>query len=66
MRAASASTAGLAWDAIEAFCYATAHMTLGPGDVLRTGAPGTSATVRPGATTAISIDGLGTLVGSVA
>ncbi len=65
VRAASSSTAGLAWDAIEAFCYVTAHMTLGPGDVLMTGAPGTSATVRPGATTAISIDGLGTLVGSV-
>ncbi|NUU17183.1 DUF2437 domain-containing protein [Cellulomonas humilata] len=60
-RVATSSTAGLAWDPVEAFCYVTAHVTLGPGDLLLTGAPATSAIVVAGSTTAITLDGLGTL-----
>ncbi len=63
--AASSSTSRLAWDPVEALCYVTSHVTLGPGDVLLTGAPDTSATVVPGNRTALTVGGIGTLEGTV-
>ena len=45
--------------------YVSAWMELGPGDVILTGAPGTSIPVRPGDRVAITIDGIGTLENAV-
>lgn len=64
-RAATSSTAGLAWGPVEALCYVSAHMTLGPGDLLLTGAPGTAAVVRVGSKTSITIGPVGPLSNTV-
>ena len=58
---ATGSTAGLAWDITEQLVYLTRYLTLGPGDVVLTGAPGTFAPVKPGAIAAVSLAGIGTL-----
>jgi 2-keto-4-pentenoate hydratase/2-oxohepta-3-ene-1,7-dioic acid hydratase in catechol pathway len=58
---ARSSTAGLARDVGEQLVYLTSFLTLGPGDVVLTGAPGTSAPVAPGQSTAITLAGIGTL-----
>ncbi len=62
---AKASTSGLAWDVVEQLVYLTSHLTLGPGDVVLTGSPSTSAHVVPGQTSAITIEGIGTLTNPI-
>ena len=58
---AAADTGQLARDITEILVYLTSYMTLGPGDIVLTGCPGTFATVKPGDTGAVSISGIGTL-----
>ncbi|HEU0207104.1 MAG TPA: fumarylacetoacetate hydrolase family protein [Pseudolysinimonas sp.] len=58
---ASSSTQRLAWDVVEQLVYLTSIMELGPGDVVLTGAPGTTVPVSPGQSCRIRIDGLGEL-----
>ncbi|MCF2707037.1 fumarylacetoacetate hydrolase family protein [Arcanobacterium haemolyticum] len=60
-RVADASSADLAWNIIEQLVYLTKHLTLGPGDIVMTGAPFTSAELTPGKRMDITIDGIGTL-----
>lgn len=45
---ATGSTADLARSVVEVLVYITSFMTLGPGDVVLTGAPGEVARIRPG------------------
>ena len=45
--------------------YVTSLLTLGPGDVVLTGAPGECARIRPGDTVEITVAGLGTLANPV-
>ena len=58
---AGSSTSGLARDVTELLVYLTSFLTLGPGDVVLTGAPGTSAPILAGQSTAITLAGIGTL-----
>lgn len=62
---AAGSTAGLAWTIAEQLVYLTRYLTLGPGDVVLTGAPGTFAPVEAGDIAAISLAGIGTLTNPV-
>lgn len=61
----TASVADLAYDPVEVLCYLTRYLTLGPGDVVLCGAPGTTVAVEPGARVAITIEGIGELVNEV-
>ena len=63
---AHGSTADLAYDVIEQLVYLSSIMTLGAGDVVLMGAPGTYASVEPGDDVAITLAGLGTLRNPVA
>jgi 2-keto-4-pentenoate hydratase/2-oxohepta-3-ene-1,7-dioic acid hydratase in catechol pathway len=56
-----ASTAGLARGVVEVLVYLTSVMTLHPGDVVLTGAPGPSRRLRAGSTTWVRIPGIGEL-----
>jgi len=58
---ARASTGSLAWGIIEQLVYLSSLMELGPGDVVLTGAPGTTVPVRAGQDCRIRIEGLGEL-----
>lgn len=58
---AAGSSAGLARNAVEVLCYVTSHLTLGPGDILLTGAPETAWPIEAGQMMEITIDGIGTL-----
>ncbi|WP_199184310.1 MULTISPECIES: fumarylacetoacetate hydrolase family protein [unclassified Cryobacterium] len=58
---AHGTTTDLAYDVIEQLVYLSSIMTLGAGDVVLMGAPGTSASVEPGDDVAITLTGLGTL-----
>ncbi|MFZ4893986.1 fumarylacetoacetate hydrolase family protein [Plantibacter sp. Mn2098] len=58
---ADATTASLAYDVTEQLVYLTSHLTLGPGDVVLTGAPATFAPAVPGDIASITIPGIGTL-----
>jgi 2-keto-4-pentenoate hydratase/2-oxohepta-3-ene-1,7-dioic acid hydratase in catechol pathway len=60
-----ASTRDLARDVVEVLVYVTSVLTLGPGDVVLTGAPGECARIRPGDTVEITVAGLGTLANPV-
>ena len=62
--AAESSTSLLAWDVIEQLVYLSSIMELGPGDVVLTGAPGTTVRIAPGQTCRIRIEGLGQLENS--
>ena len=57
----SASTAQLARNVAEVLVYATRYVTLGPGDVIMCGCPGTMCAVQPGDEFEIEIVGLGKL-----
>ena len=59
------TTAQLAYDVTEQLMYLSSIMTLGPGDVVMAGCPGTWAPVRAGDAVEISIDGIGTLANPV-
>lgn len=54
---ATGSTDGLAWSITEQLMYLTRYLTLGPGDVVLTGAPGTFAAVEPGDVAEVSLAG---------
>lgn len=56
-----ASTRGLARGVIEVLVYLSSIMTLHPGDVVLTGAPGRSLRLAPGGTSTIAIPGIGRL-----
>jgi 2-keto-4-pentenoate hydratase/2-oxohepta-3-ene-1,7-dioic acid hydratase in catechol pathway len=58
---ARSATSKLAWSIDEQLVYLSSHLELGPGDVLLTGAPGTSGPVRPGDDVEIVIEGIGSL-----
>jgi len=58
---ASADTAQLAYTVTEQLVYLTSYLTLGPGDIVLTGCPGTFAPVKPGDISTVSIDGIGVL-----
>jgi 2-keto-4-pentenoate hydratase/2-oxohepta-3-ene-1,7-dioic acid hydratase in catechol pathway len=60
-----ASTRGLARGVTEVLGYLTSIMTLHPGDVVLTGAPGPSLRLHPGGTSIVSIPAIGDLVNSV-
>lgn len=55
------STSSLAWNIAEQLAYLSSHLTLGPGDVILTGAPGTFAPAEPGDLVEIQIDGIGSI-----
>lgn len=63
--AAESSSANLAWTLRELLVYLTGHLTLGPGDVVLTGAPGTSLPIAPGHRVAVDVGGLGVLANPV-
>jgi 2-keto-4-pentenoate hydratase/2-oxohepta-3-ene-1,7-dioic acid hydratase in catechol pathway len=58
---AGATTAALAWNITEQLVYLTSYLSLGPGDVVLTGAPGTFTPVKPGDHAQIEIGGIGAL-----
>jgi 2-keto-4-pentenoate hydratase/2-oxohepta-3-ene-1,7-dioic acid hydratase in catechol pathway len=58
---AAANTSQLAWNITEQLVYLTRYLTLGPGDIVLTGAPGTFAPVKPGDQGSITLGGIGTL-----
>jgi 2-keto-4-pentenoate hydratase/2-oxohepta-3-ene-1,7-dioic acid hydratase in catechol pathway len=61
----ASSTANLARSVAECLVYVTSVMTLHPGDVLLTGAPGRTGAIRPGSGVSATIDGIGTLDNTV-
>jgi 2-keto-4-pentenoate hydratase/2-oxohepta-3-ene-1,7-dioic acid hydratase in catechol pathway len=62
---AVASTAGLARNVTEILAYVTSFMTLGPGDVILTGAPGEVADIRPGDLVTVHSPDIGELTNPV-
>ena len=60
-----ASTRGLARGVIEVLVYLSSIMTLHPGDVVLTGAPGRSLRLTPGGTSTVAIPGIGVLTNPV-
>ena len=62
---ATAGTARLAWNITEQLVYLTRYLTLGPGDVVLTGAPGTFAPVEPGDVAEVSLTGIGALTNPI-
>ena len=59
---ASANTAQLAWNITEQLVYLTTYLSLGPGDIVLTGAPGTFTPVKPGDHSEIELGGIGSSV----
>jgi len=57
----NASTAQLAWNITEQLVYLTSYLSLGPGDIVLTGAPGTFTPVKPGDGSEIALGGIGAL-----
>ncbi|MCY0905933.1 fumarylacetoacetate hydrolase family protein [Arthrobacter sp. H14-L1] len=64
--AESGSTAELARSVVEVLVYIPSFMTLGPGDVVLTGAPGAVGRIRPGDRVLVSSPFLGRLESTVA
>ncbi len=62
---ATGRTSGLARGVAECVAYLSSLVTLRPGDVVLTGAPNTSAPVRPGSQVAATVESVGTLVNPV-
>src|SRR6478609_649285 len=58
---AQANTNQLAWNIVEQLVYLTSYLTLGPGDIVLTGAPGTFTPVKPGDNGEIILGGIGSL-----
>jgi 2-keto-4-pentenoate hydratase/2-oxohepta-3-ene-1,7-dioic acid hydratase in catechol pathway len=61
IQVAAADTAQLAWNITDQLVYLTGYLTLGPGDILLTGCPGTYAPVKRGDRSTLAIAGIGTL-----
>jgi 2-keto-4-pentenoate hydratase/2-oxohepta-3-ene-1,7-dioic acid hydratase in catechol pathway len=57
----SSNTDQLAYTVTEQLVFLTSYVTLGPGDIVLTGSPGTSAPVKPGDISTVFIDGIGIL-----
>ena len=55
------TSANLAWTLRELLVYLTSYLTLGPGDVILTGAPATSIPIEPGQQVSVTVGGIGTL-----
>lgn len=62
---AASSTARLGWSPLESLVHFSNHMTLGRGDVILTGCPGTAHELPQGARVEIEIDGIGCLENTV-
>jgi 2-keto-4-pentenoate hydratase/2-oxohepta-3-ene-1,7-dioic acid hydratase in catechol pathway len=62
---AAASTSHLARNVVEILVHVTSFLTLQPGDVVLTGAPGEYGPIVPGDDVSVTIDGLGTLTNRV-
>lgn len=60
-----ASTTDLARGVVEVLVYLTSFLTLRPGDVVLTGAPGECGPVHPGDSVQITIDAIGTITNPV-
>jgi 2-keto-4-pentenoate hydratase/2-oxohepta-3-ene-1,7-dioic acid hydratase in catechol pathway len=60
-RLAAAPTSDLARNVVEILVHVTSFLTLGPGDVVLTGAPGEYAEIVPGDDVSVTVEGLGTL-----
>jgi 2-keto-4-pentenoate hydratase/2-oxohepta-3-ene-1,7-dioic acid hydratase in catechol pathway len=60
-----ASTSNLARDVVEILVYVTSFLTLEPGDVVLTGAPGEYGEIVPGDDVSVTVEGLGTVTNSV-
>jgi 2-keto-4-pentenoate hydratase/2-oxohepta-3-ene-1,7-dioic acid hydratase in catechol pathway len=58
---AAASTSDLARNVVEILVHVTSFLTLEPGDVVLTGAPGEYGEIVPGDEVTVTIEGLGTL-----
>ncbi|WP_461164414.1 fumarylacetoacetate hydrolase family protein [Arthrobacter sp. R4-81] len=63
---AKSGTFNLPSSVVDCLVYVTSWLTLEPGDVVMTGAPGTAVAVRPGDSVEISLGGLGILGNTVA
>ncbi|HEV7169141.1 MAG TPA: fumarylacetoacetate hydrolase family protein [Micrococcaceae bacterium] len=63
---AAARSRDLGWQVREILVYLTGFMTLHPGDVVLTGAPGECRRIVPGDTVSCRIEGIGELVNPVA
>ncbi len=63
---AKSGTFNLPSTVVDCLVYVTAWLTLEPGDVVMTGAPGTAIPVAPGDQVDIVVEGIGTLSSSVA
>jgi 2-keto-4-pentenoate hydratase/2-oxohepta-3-ene-1,7-dioic acid hydratase in catechol pathway len=61
----ASTSANLAWTVRELLVYLTSYLTLGPGDVILTGAPATSLPIEPGQDVSVAVDGIGTLTNPV-
>ena len=62
---ASSDTGELARNVTDILVYLTGYLTLGAGDIVLTGCPGTFAPVKPGDLSTVSIDGIGSLTNPV-
>lgn len=63
---ANSGTFNLPSTVVDCLVYVTSWLTLEPGDVVMTGAPGTAVPVAPGDQVDIAVDGIGTLSSRVA
>ena len=63
--AAESSTARLAWNPFEALAHLSQYLTLGPGDVILTGAPFSGFPLTPGTTATCTVAGIGPLTNPV-
>jgi 2-keto-4-pentenoate hydratase/2-oxohepta-3-ene-1,7-dioic acid hydratase in catechol pathway len=58
---AESNTADLAWNVVEQLVYLTSHLTLGPGDIVLTGAPFTAVGFTAGQRARVEAAGIGSL-----
>lgn len=61
----SGSFSELLFNPLEIVSYASQHLTLMPGDVVYTGTPGQTSTIKPGDSIEVDIEGIGILRNSV-
>jgi 2-keto-4-pentenoate hydratase/2-oxohepta-3-ene-1,7-dioic acid hydratase in catechol pathway len=63
---AHSGTFNLPSSVAECLVYVTSWLTLEPGDLVMTGAPGTAVPVKPGDRVDVVVEGIGTLSNAVA